>query len=222
MKWTEKAWKQIIPLYKKILEMPFNQELLNGTLAVEKFKFYMAQDAYYLGEFGKALSTISGRMEKLEHVLEFSQFAAGAIVVERALHENYFKTLGIPENIEPSPSWLLYTNYLLKEAKYGDVAVAVAAVLPCFWIYKKVGDHIFEQQSQVKSNPYKNWIDTYAGEEFAVSVRKAITITDELAEQSSSSTQEAMFKAFEMASRLEWMFWDSAFRLEKWPVQGPS
>lgn len=218
MKWTEKAWEQISPLYKKILEMPFNQELLNGILPVEKFKFYMAQDAYYLGEFGKALSTISGRMDKMEHVLDFSQFAAGAIVVERALHESYFKTLGIPDNIEPSPSCLLYTNYLLKEAKYGDVAVAVAAVLPCFWIYKKVGDHIFEQQSEVQNNPYKNWIDTYAGEEFAASVHKAIAITDELAEHSSSSTQETMFKAFEMASRLEWMFWDSAYRLEQWPV----
>ena len=218
MKWSEQAWERITPLFNKIVEMPFNQELLNGTLPVEKFKFYMAQDAYYLGEFGRALSTISGRMEKMEHILDFSQFAAGAIVVERALHESYFKTLGIPDSINPSPSCLLYTNYLLKEAKYADVAVAVAAVLPCFLIYKKVGDHIYQQQAEVKNNPYKNWIDTYAGEEFAASVHKALTISDELASEASAKTQEAMFQAFEMASRLEWMFWDSAYRLEEWPV----
>ncbi|WP_291783184.1 thiaminase II [Cecembia sp.] len=218
MKWTLKTWERITPLYEKILDLPFNKELMQGNLPVEKFKFYMAQDAYYLGEFGKALSIISGRMHKMEHVLDFAQFAAGAIVVERALHEGYFKSLGIPHDIGPSPSCLLYTNYLLKEANYADIAVAVAAVLPCFWIYKKVGDHIFGQQFEVQDNPYKNWIDTYAGEEFAVSVNKAIAITDELAERSSLSTQDSMFKAFEMASRLEWMFWDSAYRLEKWPV----
>ncbi len=218
MKWSEKAWERINPLYKKIIQMPFNQELMNGSLPKEKFKFYMAQDAYYLGEFGKALSTISGRLEELDQVLEFSQFASGAIVVERALHESYFVELGLPEEVQPSPTCLLYTNFLLKTAAYGNVETAVAGVLPCFWIYKKVGDHIYAQQDKFPDNPYKNWIDTYSGEDFAESVAKAIDITDQLAEKASPSAQEEMFRAFEMASKLEWMFWDSAYRLEKWEV----
>lgn len=218
MKWTESAWEHITPLYNTILQMPFNQELMMGTLPLEKFKFYMAQDAYYLGEFGKALSMISARMEKTEHVLAFSQFASGAIVVERALHEGYFKTLGLPENVNPSPSCLLYTNHLLKEAAYGNIETAVAAVLPCFWIYKKVGDYIYHNQKGIEGNPYKDWIDTYSGEDFAKSVALALEITDELAGQTSASGQEKMLQAFEMASKLEWMFWDSAYRLEKWEV----
>jgi thiaminase (transcriptional activator TenA) len=27
-----------------------------------------------------------------------------------------------------------------------------------------------------------------------------------------------MLKAFVRAAQLEWMFWDSAYRLERWPV----
>lgn len=218
MKWTESAWEHITPLYDKIIQMPFNQELMKGTLELEKFKFYMAQDAYYLGEFGKALSMISSRMKSTEHVLAFSQFASGAIVVERALHEGYFKTLGLPENVQPSPSCLLYTNFLLNQAAYGNIETAVAAVLPCFWIYKKVGDFIYSQQKNIPENPYKDWIDTYSGEEFAKSVHLALEITDELAESTSNSAQQEMLAAFEMASKLEWMFWDSAYRLEKWAV----
>ncbi|PRY88129.1 thiaminase II [Mongoliibacter ruber] len=218
MTWTESTWEHITPLYDKIIEMPFNQELMKGTLPKEKFKFYMAQDAYYLGEFGKALSMISSRMRSTEHVLAFSQFASGAIVVERALHEGYFKTLGLPENVQPSPSCLLYTNYLLNQAAYGNIETAVAAVLPCFWIYKKVGDFIYSQQKNIPNNPYKDWIDTYSGEEFAKSVQLALEITDELAESASRSAQQEMLTAFEMASKLEWMFWDSAYRMEKWAV----
>ncbi|MFD2035323.1 thiaminase II [Belliella marina] len=218
MKWTEKAWDRIVPIYEQIITMPFNQELLQGSLSKERFKFYMAQDAYYLGEFGKALSTISGRLRDLDQVLAFSQFASGAIVVERALHEGYFKTLGIPDQINPSPTCLLYTNYLLSKSAYSNVEVAVAAVLPCFWIYKKVGDHIYSQQETVKDNPYKNWIDTYAGEDFAKSVQHALEIADQLASQSSEKLQEEMLEAFEMATRLEWMFWDSAYKMEKWSI----
>ncbi len=218
MNWSKKAWEQIEPIYQKILDLPFNQELTNGSLDQEKFKFYMAQDAYYLGEFGKALSTISGRLKDLDQVLSFSQFASGAIVVERALHEGYFKTLGIPEEVKPSPTCLLYTNYLMTQAAYANVEVAVAAVLPCFWIYKEVGDHIYAQQKNVKDNPYKNWIDTYSGEEFATSVKQAIQITDQLASKASEQLQEEMLDAFEMATKLEWMFWESAYRQEKWAI----
>ncbi|GGZ36817.1 aminopyrimidine aminohydrolase [Echinicola pacifica] len=217
MKWSQQAWERINPLYKKIIQMPFNQELLNGSLPKDKFKFYMAQDAYYLGEFGKALSTISGRLSDLNQVLAYSNFAAGAIVVERALHESYFVELGLPEEVLPSPTCLLYTNFLRNQAAFENIEVAAAAVLPCFWIYKEVGDFIYEHQSN-KLNPYKNWIDTYSGEEFAEAVHKAIEITDHLAASASESTREQMYQAFEMASRLEWMFWDSAYRLEKWPV----
>jgi thiaminase/transcriptional activator TenA len=48
-----------------------------------------------------------------------------------------------------------------------QVEVTMASVLPCFWIYKKVGDHIYQQQNK-QNNPYQTWIDTYAGEEFGL------------------------------------------------------
>ncbi|WP_143959220.1 thiaminase II [Litoribacter populi] len=217
MKFSQRAWERITPLYEKILAMPFNQELMKGTLEIEKFKFYMAQDAYYLGEFGKTLSTLSGRLDDLNHVLAFSEFASGAIVVERALHESYFKEFGIPDLVNPSPTCLLYTNYILNQAAYSNVEVGVAGVLPCFWIYKKVGDYIYENHHH-EGHRYQKWIETYAGEEFAQSVKLAIDITDALAEKASPEAQEKMLEAFEMASKLEWMFWDSAYRLEKWEV----
>ncbi|WP_114748368.1 thiaminase II [Pleomorphovibrio marinus] len=218
MNWTTEAWAAINPLYQDIIDMPFNQELMKGTLPVEKFKFYMAQDAHYLVEFGRTLSAISSRMEDPEKMLAFSQFASGAIVVERALHEGYFKKFGVSGEISPTPTCLLYTQYILNKAALANVEEAVAAVLPCFWIYKRVGDYIYSNQENAKDNPYKEWIATYAGEEFASSVESAIQITDELADEASPSLKDKMTSAFVMASKLEWMFWDSAYRLEQWEV----
>ncbi|MCC5937290.1 MAG: thiaminase II [Lunatimonas sp.] len=219
MSWTARAWEQAAPLYEKILAMPFNQELMKGTLPLEKFKFYMAQDAFYLREFGRALAIIGGRLTEREHTLAFSEFASGAIVVERALHTGYFKTFGVDEKgIQPSPTCMLYTSYLLSKAAIAPVEEAVAAVLPCFWIYQKVGDHIFAHQDASGNNPYREWIDTYAGEAFATSVRKALAISDELAELAPSARLVEMTEAFLMATRLEWMFWDSAYRLEAWEL----
>jgi len=217
MKWSEEAWEKIKPVYDQILTLPFNKQLSNGTLAKEKFIFYLAQDAYYLLEFGRTLSTISGRMQNAELVMAYAEFSIGAIFAERSLHESYFVEFGLDHKVQPSPSTLLYTNYLLNQSAYAGVEVAAAAVLPCFWIYKAVGDHIFAQQTG-HGNPYKRWIDMYAGIEFAAAVEKAITITDNLAEKANLETQQKMFEAFEMATKLEWMFWESAYAIEKWKI----
>lgn len=217
MSWSKKAWKASHKIYDEIISMPFNQELAKGNLDLEKFKFYIAQDSLYLAEFGRALSLIAGRSHTTQHMLDFARFAEGAIVVEHALHASYFKKFNVPEGIPASPGCQLYTQFLLTKASLDQVEVAMAAVLPCFWIYKEVGDHIYRNQ-QTANNPYQDWIETYAGEEFAGIVKRAITICDEVAENCSPIQQQAMTDAFVMASKLEWMFWDSAWRLEKWPV----
>jgi len=217
MKWSAQAWEGVQPIYAKILATPFNTELSSGTLPIEKFIFYLAQDAYYLLDFGRTLSTISSRMQDADLVMAFAGFSTGAIFAERSLHESYFVEFGLANEVQPTPSTLLYTNYILSQAAYANIEIAVAAVLPCFWIYKAVGDHIFAQQDG-DQNPYKRWIDMYAGVEFAVAVEKAIEITDQLASQANASTQQKMLAAFEMATRLEWMFWDSAYELEKWKI----
>lgn len=217
MKWSDDAWERVKPIYNKILTMHFNKELSNGTLPKEKFIFYLAQDAYYLLEFGRTLSTISGRMQDADLVMAFAGFSTGAIFAERSLHESYFVEFGLASEVQPTPSTLLYTNYILSQAAYANVEIAVAAVLPCFWIYKAVGDHIFAQQTN-DHNPYKRWIDMYAGIEFAAAVEQAIDITNQLAAQANAATQQKMLDVFEMATRLEWMFWDSAYELEKWKV----
>jgi len=218
MTWTAESWERIAPLYQKIISHPFNQELMEGSLSLNRFTYYIGQDAHYLMEFGRALAIIAGRMENPNHMLAFSRFATGAVVVERALHAGYFKTFQIEKQEAPSPTTTLYTQYLLTKAALSSLEEAVAAVLPCFWIYKKVGDHIYLNQISGKENPYQEWINTYAGDEFGDSVREALSICDDLAAQASSPVRDKMYQAFEMATKLEWMFWDAAYREEGWPI----
>jgi len=215
MNWSESAWQQGEPVYQKILQMPFIRELIAGTLDLEKFKFYIAQDSNYLEQFGRTLALIGARANAAEHVLRFIRFAEGAIVVEKALHASYFTEFGIEGKVPVSPACHHYTNFLLKEAALSQVEVAMAAVLPCFWIYQKVGDYIYAQPSRAK-NPYQTWIDTYAGEEFGLRVQEAINICDAVATTCTAAQQQMMTAAFVTACKLEWLFWDSAWRLEKW------
>ncbi len=215
MTFTEQLWEEIAPIYRAIVEHPFNRELAAGTLSRERFAFYMQQDALYLADFGRALAMMGGRARTPERALDFVQFAEGAVVVERALHQEYFALYGItaPTTVQP-PSCFAYTNYLLATAAGRSYEEGAAALLPCFWIYRAVGTSI--SRKALPGNPYERWIATYAGEDFGRAVDRAIAITDEAAEQASPAAREAMARAFVTSSRLEWMFWDSAYRLERW------
>jgi thiaminase (transcriptional activator TenA) len=220
MSFTEQAWERIGPLYDAILELPFNRGLAAGTLARERFVFYMLQDARYLTYYARALAVTAARAPDAEALIQFAGSAREAMVVERALHESFFRRFGVSAAeaaaTEPSPTCAHYTHYLLALAYNAPYEVSVAALLPCFWIYWEVGKHLLEIAAA--DNPYQAWIDTYADDAFAERVREVIQISDRLAAAATPMVRAQMHEAFVRAAKLEWMFWDSAWRREAWPV----
>lgn len=150
----------------------------------------------------------------------FAGAAREAVVVERALHEDYFGRFGLDAAAvaaEPmSPACHHYTSFLLATAFREPLPVVAAALLPCFWVYREVGTHIHGRAGS--DNPYRAWIDTYAGDDFAAAVAAMIATTDALAAAASAAEGVAMQAAFTRAMQLEWMFWDSAHRREGWPA----
>jgi thiaminase (transcriptional activator TenA) len=219
MTFAQDAWQRIAPLYGAILDLPFNRELAAGTLSRERFTFYLLQDAHYLTYFARALAATAARAPDNDALIQFAGSAREAVVVERALHEGFFRQYGISAAAaaaEPSPTCAHYAHYLLATAYNAPYEVSVAALLPCFWIYWEVGKHLHE--SAAADNPYQAWIDTYADEAFAEGVNKVIVIGDRMAAAAGPTVRDQMVRAFVRASQLEWMFWDSAYRLERWPV----
>lgn len=217
MKWSDEAWVSIKPIYEKIKELAFIQELMNGTLDRKKFIFYIQQDALYLADYGKVLTAIASKLTNQKHIEAFIHFAGESVEVEKILHESFVNELDKKQNVKASPSCLLYTSFLMKQIANAPIEVALAAVLPCFWIYKEVGDYILANQTKGE-NPYQSWINTYGGEDFAKSVEVAIAICNEVAETCTEGHRKAMTEAFVMCSKFEWMFWDSAYKEEKWQI----
>jgi thiaminase/transcriptional activator TenA len=217
---SREAWERNRGVYEVIRTMPFNAELAAGTLSEARFKHYIAQDAHYLIGFGRALTLAAAKAPDPDRIVQFAHSAEGAIVVERALHGSFFKEWSITPDIfmatPLSPACHHYVSYLLATAWAEPYEVLLGALLPCFWIYAEVGRDIHGRAAP--DNRYRAWIDTYAGEEFHDAVRAVIAATDAVAQAASQTLYARMHAAFARATQLEWMFWDSAYRLESWPV----
>jgi thiaminase/transcriptional activator TenA len=220
MAFSREAWDRNAHIYEVIRAMPFNAELAAGTLSEARFKHYIIQDAHYLIGFGRALTLAAAKAPEADRIVQFANSAQGAIVVERALHGSFFQRYGITSEVFAqtplSPACHHYVSYLLATAYAEPYEVLLGALLPCFWIYAEVGRDIHSRAAP--ANPYQAWIDTYAGEEFHAAVRAVIVATDDAAVDASPPLRERMHAAFTRATQLEWVFWDSAFRLETWLV----
>ena len=212
-KWSDKAWMLAEPIYKAILAHPFVSELAEGTLSRERFLFYIRQDSIYLANYCKVLAHIASRLDDMGQAEEFLHFAADGVAVEKALHQSFIHE-EVPA-VDATPTCELYCSYE-KACGLEPVEVEAAAILPCFWVYQRVGADIISRSRP--GNPYASWIATYADPAFEAATRRAIEICDALADGASEVVKEKMTRAFIMCTRMEWMFWDSAYNLEKWKI----
>lgn len=210
MKLSTKAWERSANIYNAIIKHPFNQELMQGTLAKDKFAYYIEQDVIYLQDFSRCHAIIASKIP-LEHMHSFLKYAEYTLIAEQeVVHQFFTKEFNFTETGLITPATLSYTSYMLKTCLNESVEIALAALLPCFWVYREVG--LFIAAIAEKNNPYFRWIETYSSEAFCNSVDEAIIIFDAMAANTTEAVREKMLDAFYKSTCLEWHFWNDSYR----------
>jgi thiaminase/transcriptional activator TenA len=217
---TTELWESIVPIFQAILEHPFVRGLTDGSLPEPTFRFYVIQDSLYLREFARSLAIASAKSPRDAWCDMFADHARTALVVERSLHEGFFRDWGLTEEqvrgTPLAPTNLAYTSFLVRTAYAAPFEELLGAVLPCYWIYWEVGKQLLGRGSPEPL--YQRWIETYGGEEFAAIVRAILSLTDRLGPELSERERERATARFVTTSRYEWMFWDMGYRQERWTL----
>jgi thiaminase (transcriptional activator TenA) len=213
-------WSDVEDIYAAILAHPFLAGLADGTLPRASFRHYIVQDAHYLRGYAKALAVCAAKAPDEDGTVLFAEHAAGAIAAERDLHAALMSEMGSsPEEAAleaVAPTTQAYVSYLLAAAYGGSFAEAVGAVLPCYWIYARVGDELLARSSP---DPlYARWIAMYGSAEFQAVVDSVLDLTDRIGAGLSDGERTLLRRHFRTTSRYEWMFWDAGYRAETWPV----
>lgn len=198
-------------IYLKIINCDFNKELVKGTLKKKSFEIYMQQDSLYLIDFAKALAITATKSPNTEHFSQLLYLADGALIAERELHNYYFKEFNIkPANIKNN-ACLAYTNFLLASAYADSYEESLAALLPCFYIYREVGNSIKKQASS--KNPYSMWIDTYSSKEFSDAVDTMLDIIQHAIQDITIDSKKSvrLLNLFKISTELELYFWNDSY-----------
>ncbi|CAB9500711.1 Thiamine biosynthesis multifunctional protein ThiED [Seminavis robusta] len=217
-------WDKTADLIAVTEKHPFLVAMVDGTLDIESFRYYVVQDALYLADFADCLR----RLAKNEGVSaqdseRLNSFAKGAEEAELSLHRSFFVEWKISaDGAEQMPNCLLYTSYMKRIVATKCHAEGLAVLLPCFWVYMHVGQCMLKLREELGSSvkrpgSYDAWIDMYGGEDFEKEVKDYIAMVDTACKGADETTLKEMEKHFVMSCKLEHMFWDQAQTRMEWP-----
>jgi thiaminase/transcriptional activator TenA len=230
---AQSLWDAAADLIKITETHPFLIAMIDGTLHLDNFRYYVIQDALYLTDFRFCLETLASKM-KLEMTDDDStykeasiqlvkQLAIGNEESEKELHRSFFTQWDIDDSDATSmPNTLLYTSYMMRVVSTRPYAEGMAVILPCYWVYMHVGKCMLKLREELGTSVTRpaqsdQWIDTYASDEFEKVVHSFIELVDKAAKEADEETLCKMKEHFGMCCKLEYMFWTQAETLMKWP-----
>ena len=138
--------------------------------------------------------------------------------IERPLHERLFGLASLDADVVArtplSPTNLAYQNHMLATAARGGLGETAAALLPCPWTYHELGPFMAGLSHPV----YGEWARFYSEGLLAESCQAWRAIVDAEAQEAGPRTRVAMRRAFLLSFRYEYLFWDSTYKREEWPI----
>jgi thiaminase/transcriptional activator TenA len=207
---TLELWSGAQDIITEIIHHPFCIRLADGTLSEKSFQHYIGQDILYIERDARAFAIIAGRSFTSEEFGFFLDMARDGLEIERLLHRELLPFFGVNRPEQMSEICSQYTSFLLDKALNAPYPEAVAALLPCFWVYRETGLKI--RGKAINQNPYQKWLNTYADEKYGQYVKRFILITEKIMKQAPREQLKAMHDAFRQSCEYEKAFFSEALK----------
>jgi len=200
---------------------PFTDAMAAGTLAEPAFRHYLVQDYLFLIEFARAYALAAYKAPTLADMRDALGGQKAILDVEMDLHVKLCAGWGIsPDDLERTPAageTLAYTRYVLDTGMRGDLLSLKVALSPCVIGYAEIAARLARHpRADAADNPYRVWINEYAGNAYQSVAADAVAQLDDLAARYLTTAREQeLVGIFKEASRLEADFWQMGWRLQQ-------
>jgi thiaminase (transcriptional activator TenA) len=204
------------------LDHPFVRGLGDGTLPVDRFRFYLEQDYLFLVEYCRVFALAAAKARDLPTMNLFAGLLSDTLNVEMRLHRDYCQRLGLAEPAleagRPAPITHAYTRHLLTAAYAGTLTDIVAAVLPCQLGYAEIAAALAREARGGGNSFYAEWIAAYTSREFTEGAQRLVELLDKLAEGLPAREAEYLEDLFLTSSRYEYLFWEMSWTRATWLI----
>lgn len=193
---SEHLFRKALPLWEKIVSHPFVTQLYEGTLPLDKFRYYALQDYNYLVTMMRVFSILASKSDP-DTARVALEVAHADATLEMENYERLLRKLGSSveeaRRTPPAPTNVSYMSYMVATCSLGGPAECLAVVLPCFWSYEFIAER---HQEKLAKNPvelYREWARVYLGKDYKRLVTSLRSLLDKHAAHAPRERLEEIF-----------------------------
>ena len=192
----------------------FVRRLADGSLPEACFRRYLGQDYLFLIHLARAYGLAVYKSESLADMRRAAASLMAILDVEMKLHVEYCAGWGLGEaeitTLEEARETMAYTRYVIEKGLAGDLLDLHVALAPCIVGYAEIGLRLkTDPATRLDGNPYRSWIEMYAGGDYQELARAEVAALDRLSETRGGPARfDSLARTFREATRLEAAFWD--------------
>ncbi|MDF7664222.1 bifunctional hydroxymethylpyrimidine kinase/phosphomethylpyrimidine kinase [Bifidobacterium sp. ESL0763] len=215
LSFTEDYWRRTAGIRGRIATMPFLEAMLDGTLPLDDFSYYLHQDDLYLTDYTSLLALASSRAADPHERAFFADAASYGLEEGLTFHRRWYRGHGFTVGREPmSATTAAYLGHEHRFTDTGSYRALVAVVMPCYWVYSFVGQQMRRQVRErgldLQRHPYGMWIGMYADPGFASRTLEELRICDRLAASATMADYRRMMDAALGSTEHEYRFFGQA------------
>jgi thiaminase/transcriptional activator TenA len=192
--------------------------LASGDLPEAAFRRYLVQDYLFLIHFARAWGLAVYKSDNLAEMRRAQSLVAATLDIEVGLHVEYCRGWGLseaamawqPEALET----IAYTRFVLDRGLAGDRLDLEVALAPCIVGYAEIAaERIADPATRRDGNPYREWLEMYAGADYqSLAGEAAAALDEQFARRGGEGRFAALAASFATAARLEADFWQMGLR----------
>ena len=214
---SEELKRNVVPLWEKTVTHPFVMELGDGTLPEGKFRIYFEQDHLFMRDWIALMCGGVARAPDFASARPLAAFIDGALRGEEGLFQQFFTDVGLAQedvqDLKHLPTNFAYSGFLRRMASDGSFVEIIATLLGIEWPYLDWARRLVAAGKRPENRYYQVWIDIHAGKELEEFVTWMRSVLDNAAVDDVTRLHEIFLNTL----RYEYLFWEMAYKGERWP-----
>lgn len=204
-------------LWEKMVTHPFVRELGEGTLPVEKARYYFVQDYIFVRDLVSMTAMGIARAPDFGAGRRLEQFLAGILDPENDLFMRAFRELGVSEeeyrSAGASPTTQAFGDFMVRTGLEGAFEDILTILYVTEGTYLDWGTRLLEAGKRPRNPVYRQWIEVHGP---AVLGDLVAWIAGHLDRADLGQRRARIERLFLTALRYEYRFWEAAYRGESW------
>jgi len=220
--------KHLLPMIRKTVEViektPHMQDILKGTMPLERFRFQIKQNYNYLLEYTRCFAVGLSKSRDFDEMIDWYNILKNTMEGTVMHNRDYWaKQTGLA--LEELDSAIMaegkrsYTSHELARAFEGDIAEALMALLPCNILYMHMGKDLLPQCTLPEDNMYRKWIEFYTLPEYVKKCENEIRMIEQYTANKSEKELKRLLEIFAIGCNYEILQWQNMYyKMETWPL----